>query len=129
MLQAAIANEPEFAIDEFELHRPPPSYTVDTVEYVRAREPDAELFYLVGQDNVVGLTKWHRFADLQKLVQFVVLDRTGQPSGHVYHLVQRKIDISATEIRNRVASQRSIRYLVPESVNEIIKGRRLYQEI
>lgn len=128
MLQSAIAGEPEFAIDEFEIHRPPPSYTIDTVETIKMREPDAELFYLIGQDNVAGLTKWHRFGDLEKLVQFVVLDRTGEPSNHSYSLVQRKVDISATEIRNRVASHRSIRYLVPESVNEIIKSRRLYQE-
>lgn len=128
MLQAAIAGESGFTIDEFELHRPPPSYTIDTVESIRTRESDAELFYLIGQDNVVGLTKWHRFGDLEKIVQFVVLDRTGELSGHSYHVVQRKIDISATEIRNRVASNRSIRYLVPESVNEIIKSRRLYQE-
>ena len=128
MLQAAIAGEPGFAIDECELHRTPPSYTIDTVESIRGREHDAELFYLLGQDNVPGLTKWHRFGDLQQLVQFVVLDRTGEPANHSYHLVHRKVDISATEIRNRVASNRSIRYLVPESVNEIIKSRRLYQE-
>ena len=128
MLQAAIAGEPGFAIDEFELHRPPPSYTIDTVENIRARQSDAELFYLIGQDNVIGLTKWHRSSDLQKLVQFVVLDRTVESPNHGYHVIQRKVDISATEIRNRVASDRSIRYLVPESVNEIIKSRRLYQE-
>ena len=128
MLQVAIGGEPGFAVDDFELRRAPPSYTVDTVESIRSREPDAELFYLIGQDNVAGLTKWHRFDDLQKLVQFVVLDRTGEPSTHSYPLVQRTVDISATEIRNRVASKRSIRYLVPESVNEIIKSRRLYQE-
>ncbi|HJT79827.1 MAG TPA: nicotinate-nucleotide adenylyltransferase [Chthoniobacterales bacterium] len=128
MLQAAIAGESGFAIDEFELHRPPPSYTIDTVENIRDREADAELFYLIGRDNIPGLTKWHRFGDIQNLVQFIVLDRPGESSDHPYQVVHRNIDISATEIRNRVASNRSIRYLVPESVNEIIKSRGLYQE-
>jgi nicotinate-nucleotide adenylyltransferase len=128
MLQAAIADEPGFAIDEVELHRPPPSYTIDTIESISAREPGAELFCLIGRDNVNGLTKWHRFSDLEKLVEFVVLDRAGESAIHSYRLVQRSINISATDIRNRVASQRSIRYLVPESVNQIILSRRLYQE-
>jgi nicotinate-nucleotide adenylyltransferase len=128
MLRAAIQNEPGFVIDETELLRAPPSYTIDTVEQIRTREPDADIFYLVGQDNIPGLSKWHRFEELQKLVKFVVLDRTGDQASHPYIAVQRKIDICATEIRKRVASQSSIRYLVPEAVEEIIRRRRLYQE-
>ena len=128
MLNVAIAGEPGFTIDRLEIDRPPPSYTIDTVENIRARESGQELYYLIGQDNVADLTKWHRFEDLKKLVRFVVLDRTGQQTDHPYLIVHRKVDISATEIRNRVASHRSIRYLVPHAVEEIIRRRRLYQE-
>jgi nicotinate-nucleotide adenylyltransferase len=128
MLKAAITGETGFAIEEMELHRRPPSYTVDTIEKIREREKDSELFYLLGQDNVADLSKWHRFADLQRMVRFVVLDRTGDRAEHSHLVVQRKIDISATEIRKRVASGRSIRYLVPEAVEEIIRRRGLYQE-
>ena len=128
MLRAAIENETGFAIDEIELHRAPPSYTIDTIEQIRTRERDTDIFCLVGQDNVAGLSRWHRFEELQKLVTFVVLDRTGEEASHSYLVVQRKIDISATEIRKRVASQCSIRYLVPEAVEEIIRRRGLYRE-
>jgi nicotinate-nucleotide adenylyltransferase len=128
MLKAAIANEPGFVIDRFEINRPPPSYTVDTVENIRSREGEAEFFYLLGQDNVADLPKWHRFGQLQNLVRFVVLDRTGERTNHSHAVIHRKIDISATEIRNRVASGRSIRYLVPDAVEDIIRGRALYQE-
>ncbi|HEY4282156.1 MAG TPA: nicotinate-nucleotide adenylyltransferase [Chthoniobacterales bacterium] len=128
MLEAAIKGEPGFIIDPMELNRPPPSYTIDTVESIRGRERDAELFYLLGQDNVSGLSRWHRFEDLQKLVRFIVLDRTGEQASHPHFVVQRKIDISATEIRKRVASNRSIHYLVPTAVEEIIHRRGLYQE-
>jgi nicotinate-nucleotide adenylyltransferase len=128
MIECAIAGEPGFAVDSLELNRPPPSYTIDTVENIRAREPNAELFYLIGQDNVSGLPEWHRFNDLQKVVQFVVLDRTGQKPDHSCIVVRRLIDISATEIRNRVARGHSIRYLVPAAVEEMIRSRRLYQE-
>ena len=128
MLEAAIAGEDGFAVDQIELHRPPPSYTIDTIEAMRSYYPTAELFYLLGQDNVADLPKWHRFEDLQKLVRFVVLDRTGEKANHPHLVVGRKIDISATDIRNRVASHESIRYLVPQPVAEIIRSRRLYQE-
>jgi nicotinate-nucleotide adenylyltransferase len=128
MLQAAIANEPGFVLDDCEMHRAPPSYSVDTVEDIRQREGDAEFYYLIGDDNVPDLTRWHRFKDLEKLVQFIVLDRTGLHSKHDYKVVQRKIDISATEIRNRVASGQSIRYFVPTVVEEIIRQGNLYRE-
>jgi nicotinate-nucleotide adenylyltransferase len=128
MLRAAVENEPGFAIDDCELRRPPPSYTFDTISDFRRREPDAEIYYLLGQDNVLSLSKWHRFDELKKLVQFVVLDRTGNQGSHAYVTVARKIDISATEIRKRVASGRSIRYLVPEAVEKIIRQGKLYRE-
>jgi nicotinate-nucleotide adenylyltransferase len=128
MLRAAIKSEPEFEVDQCELLRPPPSYTVDTVEEIRRRECDASIYCLIGEDNVEQLPRWHRFAELEKMVRFVVLDRTGKQPSHSYQLIHRPIDISATEIRRRVALNESIRYLVPESVEEIIQRENLYRE-
>jgi nicotinate-nucleotide adenylyltransferase len=128
MLRAAIKSEPEFEVDQCELLRPPPSYTVDTVEEIRRRECDASIYCLIGEDNVEQLPRWHRFAELEKMVRFVVLDRTGKQPSHSYRLIHRPIDISATEIRRRVAQNESIRYLVPESVEEIIQRENLYRE-
>ncbi|HYR21304.1 MAG TPA: nicotinate-nucleotide adenylyltransferase [Chthoniobacterales bacterium] len=129
MLRAAIAGQQDFAADDCELKRPPPSYSIDTVLEIRERDPKAELFWLIGADNVSGLNKWHRIDELKKLVQFVVLDRgRAGKTAHQYPVVQRNIDISATEIRKRVASGRSIRYLVPKAVEEIIRRENLYRE-
>jgi nicotinate-nucleotide adenylyltransferase len=128
MLRAAIKDEPEFEVDECELLRPPPSYTIDTVEEIRRRECDAALYCLIGEDNVEQLARWYRFTELEKMVRFVVLDRTGKQPTHSYQLIHRRIDISATEIRRRVAENESIRYLVPESVEEIIQREKLYRE-
>lgn len=128
MIQAAIEKEPGFAMDDCELRRPPPSYTIDTVERIRQLKGDATIYCLIGEDNVGKLTKWRRFADLEKMVRFVVLDRTGQQPSHVYPVIRRKIDISATEIRKRVATGRSIRYFVPPAVEEIIRREKLYLE-
>jgi nicotinate-nucleotide adenylyltransferase len=128
MLTVALDNEEGFVVDDCDLRRPPPSYTFDTVTDIRNREGDAELYYLIGEDNVEGLSRWHRFNELQKLVQFVVLDRSGTAAPHPYLAIRRKIDISATNIRKRVASGRSIRYLVPQGVEEIIHQGSLYRE-
>jgi nicotinate-nucleotide adenylyltransferase len=128
MLRAAIEGEKDFAVDDCELHRPPPSYTIDTVEDFQRREPSAEIHFLLGDDNVADLSKWHRFPELQKMARFVVLNRSGTPPPHPYATIQRRIDISATDIRKRVASGKSIRYLVPPTVEEIIRREKLYRE-
>ncbi|MEP7015386.1 MAG: nicotinate-nucleotide adenylyltransferase [Verrucomicrobiota bacterium] len=128
MLRAAIDGEPQFEIDDCELRRPPPSYTIDTVEEIQRRVEGAELYCLIGQDNLSGLPKWHRFAELNNMVRFVVLDRANRTADASYSVIHRNIDISATEIRKRVASGRSIRYLVPQAVEEIIRRENLYRE-
>ena len=128
MVRAAIDNEADFLVDEMELLRPPPSYSIDTVEVLRFRQPTAEFFFLIGEDNVPGLPTWHRFDELSKMVQFVVLARSALKTEHPYPTIRRHLDISATEIRNRVATARSIRYLVPPAVETIIRDRQLYLE-
>ena len=128
MLRAAVDGEPRFDVDDVELHRPPPSYTIDTIEEFRLRSPEAEVFYLVGSDNLPRLHTWHRFDELEKLVRFVVLTRDMKPVEERYTTIRRVIDVSATEIRNRVATGRSIRYLVPPAVEEIIRREQLYKD-
>lgn len=128
MLRAAIEKEPRFVTDDCELRRPPPSYTINTVQEIQRRQPDAEVCLIIGDDNVIGLPKWHLFAKLEKMVRIVVLNRTGAVLSHSYTTIPRKIDISATEIRKRVASGQSIRYLVPPAVEEIIRRENLYRE-
>ena len=128
MVAAAIAGEPSFALDDSEIHRAGPSYTIDTVENVRTAHPRAELFYFIGEDNVAALHTWRRIEDLRRLVQFIVFGRGESGAAHDFVRLPRRIDISATEIRTRVAHGESIRYLVPEAVREIIDRHQLYQE-
>ena len=129
MLRAAIADEPGFTYDELEFRRAAPSFTIDTIEELRSREDRPEICYLLGSDNLPRLDTWHRIEELRRLVQFVVLDRgLTAPARCAYPAIRRQIDISSTEIRNRVATGRSIRYLVPPGVEEIIQRHQLYQE-
>ncbi len=126
MIAAAIAGEPAFELDDCELSREGPSYSIDTAEYLRARFPGATLLYLIGQDNVALLATWRRIEDLRELVEFVVFDRGADTAGEG---LNRRLDISATEIRQRVARMVSIRYLLPDAVRDIIERHQLYQEI
>ena len=129
MLRSAIEGEAQFEVDDCELQREPPSYTIDTVEKLRQKYQGAHLFLLIGDDNLAGLPSWRGFEDLRHMVTFVVLQRAFTPVVHEYLNVDRRIDISATEIRNRIASGRSIQYLVPRSVEQIIRTHGLYREV
>jgi nicotinate-nucleotide adenylyltransferase len=128
MLQAALDREPGFECNVMELQRPPPSFTIDTIETLTRSEPTSKLFYLIGDDNLGRLPTWHRFQELLQMVQFVVLNRSGRPAESAFPTIPTQVDISATNIRNRVATGCSIRYLVPASVEEIIRKHQLYRE-
>ena len=77
MLTTALAGEKGFSASRMELDRPPPSYSIDTVEQLRAENPTAEFSFLIGEDNLPKLPSWHRFEDLRQMVRFIVLDRSG----------------------------------------------------
>jgi nicotinate-nucleotide adenylyltransferase len=131
MLQAAIAGEERLGVDPMELQRDGPSYTVDTVETLHEQWPEARLFLLLGEDNLPKLHTWHKIERLNQLVDFVCFGRSTEEampsaSSGVFHL-SRRVDISSTEIRHRIAAGLSIRYLVPESVRAFIYTHAIYQ--
>jgi nicotinate-nucleotide adenylyltransferase len=128
MLAAAIADEPCFVLDDRELHRNGPSYTVDTVEEFRRDLPGTEFVYLIGTDHLPKLHTWHRIEDLRREVEFAVFGRGEALEFEGLRRLPRRLDISATEIRARVAHGASIRYLVPEPVRFLIEHHRLYLE-
>lgn len=129
MLRAATADEPRFIVDDCELQRAGPSFTIDTVRELLARWPAAEFVLFIGADNVAELPAWRDIDELRALVRFAVFARGGEEegaSGDFLRVNARRIDISATEIRRRVAQGESIRYLVPDAVAEILRAARLY---
>jgi nicotinate-nucleotide adenylyltransferase len=128
MIRAAIEGEDGFALDPSEVERGGTSYTIDTVLAARSRWPDAALFWFIGRDHIPELEKWRRYPELRELVQFVVFARGGQDDGgRGFPTIAREVDISATDIRARVAHGHSIRYLVPESVRALIEQHGLYR--
>lgn len=129
MLRAAVEGEPRMEVDPLELGRPEPSYTIDTVLAFHGRHPGAELFLVIGEDNLTALPGWRRFDELRARARFVVFSRGDGAASHplAHASVRRRLDISATEIRARVAAGLSIRYLVPEPVLRIIQRDGLYR--
>ena len=126
MIKAAIQPDAGFAVDDRELRRQGPSYTIETVREYRAEFPATHLFFLIGDDNLPNLGEWKESSELAKLVEFVILGRMGIAEVDAYRVVSRKIEISSTEIRRRVAQGLPIHHLVPHGVLEIIRSRRLY---
>lgn len=131
MLRLAIRGEPRFWLSRCELDRPAPSYTADTAREIAEAFPHATLFWLMGADQLPRLKTWHRFDELQHLVKFAVLDRSGvdiqaSPVSVLSLPHPRRIDISATEVRRRVKALLPIDQLVPTPVAAYIRRHRLY---
>lgn len=131
MLRLALKNESRFWLSRCEIERPAPSYAIDTATEIREAFPRAELFWLIGADQLEALSQWHRSDDLRRLVKFLLLPRgeiaLKNKSRKVLSLPQpRRIDISATEIRRRVKSRLPIDHLVPNPVAAYIKRHALY---
>jgi nicotinate-nucleotide adenylyltransferase len=134
MTRLLVGNDERFAVDPIEIERGGLSYTVDTLTALSARWVDADLFWLVGTDVTVTFAKWREPARIGELATLVVLQRAGEqpdltamPAG-TRVLPTRRIDVSSTEIRQRVAAGRSIRGFVPDSVAEFIAAQRLYRQ-
>jgi len=129
MLKLALKSEPRFWLSRCELDRPAPSYSYDTAKDIAEGFPRAELFWLIGGDQVKDLGKWHRADDLRQLLKFVVLQRaevTGGDAGVLSLPEPRRMDISATEVRRRVKARLPIHHLVPAPVAAYIQRRGLY---
>lgn len=132
MLKLALKGERRFWLTRCEVDRPPPSYSYDTALEILENFPKAQLFWLVGGDQLRALDQWHRAADLRRLVTFVLLPRgPAAPKrlpASVLDLPQpRQIDISATEIRRRVKAHLPIDHLLPPSVTAYIQRHGLYR--
>jgi nicotinate-nucleotide adenylyltransferase len=131
MLRLALRGEPRFWLSRCELERAAPSYAIDTAREIQESFPKAQLFWLIGADQLARLHEWEHWDELKREVKFLLLQRgdetlKGTP-GPVLSLPRpRRIDISATEIRHRVKSRLPIDHLVPAPVGAYIKRQGLY---
>jgi nicotinate-nucleotide adenylyltransferase len=135
MVRSAAAADRRFVVDTRELERPPPSYTVDTLEALHAESGDeAELFLILGIDQYADFDRWRDPARVRELATVVVIDREGRgvpeadATAHTVRTVPvRRVDVSATDIRASAAAGASVSDRVPANVAQIIERERLYR--
>lgn len=147
LLHAAVDDNPRFRIDPRELERSGKSYTLDTLQSLRAEQPHTTFCLLLGGDAFHGFPRWHRPDDILELAHLVVMQRPGEPDPQHYHdrithdpaalkrqtaglilpLPVTQLEISATRIRELLRQGHSPRYLLPDAALELIQQRRYYQ--
>jgi nicotinate-nucleotide adenylyltransferase len=157
MVRLAIADNSAFELSDVEGHRTGKSYSIDTIGVFRDKQPDDDLFFIIGSDSFLEIGSWHRYADIFRLCSLIVVERPGFPardplealpvairgefgytstsqrllhiSGRSVHFLKGcRLDISSTAIRQLVATGCSITYLVPSGVESYIKDQRIYNE-
>lgn len=152
MVKAAIAHQPGFNVDDREIRRVGPSYSVDTLAELRAEMPERSICLIVGMDAFLGLPKWHQWQDILKLAHLIVAHRPGwraptmgplgellvdggtgrvddlheNKAGRIFIHAVTQLEISSTEVRKLIAMGRDPRYLMPDAVRDVIQQSGCY---
>ncbi len=144
MLELAVAGDPRFGVCRIELDRSGPSFTVDTLRQLQAEDATRELYFLLGADSLIDLPKWREPHMILELATVVAVNRGHQSPPDWATLEQRlgplvrdrvkvvtmpAIDISATELRERVRTGRSLRFRVPRAVEAYIRQHGMYERV
>jgi nicotinate-nucleotide adenylyltransferase len=143
MTRLAIGGDPRLELSMLEVGRRGPSFTIDSVEELLRTHADARLFLLMAADSLAHIDGWREPDRLLSLIEWAVGPRPGDDlpdatslrarfgtgARRIHLLEGPSLDVSATEIRRRVAAGRTIRYLVPQAVEELILEKGLYRRI
>lgn len=145
MLALAVAGHPVFRVDDLEKDRPGPSYTVDTLEELGRRHPDADLQLILGSDCLPDLPSWREPARIAERAGFLIVARPAWPIWPVdqLHAALRLpeqaplrlqvvhaplIELASRDLRRRCAEGRSIRYMVPRAVETYLETHQVYRK-
>ncbi len=134
MVRLAVADDANYTIDDTEIDRKGLSFTVDTLEQLSRKNPGAKLFLLLGEDALAGIDGWRSPERIRELATLAVMRRSGSERSPVARIADdvttvsaRCVDVSSTEIRERLRAGKSIKGFVPESVERFIEARGLYR--
>lgn len=130
MTELSIRDHSDFMMEHYEVNRGGKNYTYDTMKALIEFYPTVDFYFIVGGDMIVDMPTWYRIDDLIEMVQFVGVNRPGYRVETDYPIIMVDIptvDISSTMIRKKVAMGCSIKYLVPEEVENYIAVEGLYQ--
>lgn len=141
MCRGAIADNPFFDVSSIEVDRQGDTFTIDTLRALRDHYPaNVELYFIVGADAIASISKWKDSSKMGELARFIAVDRPGYelsewqrqeikksaPDIDISFLTIEALAISSSELRNRLESGRSIRYLTPQLVVDHVMEHRLY---
>jgi nicotinate-nucleotide adenylyltransferase len=132
LIRAAIDGEKQLRATDIEFKLPKPSYTIDTLTYIREKYPQHEFSIIMGSDSYNNLLRWKNYEQLLKDTEILIYIRAGFEQIPVYAGARVKtleaplLQISATHIRNTLKEGKSIRYLVPDVVKEEIERNHYY---
>jgi nicotinate-nucleotide adenylyltransferase len=152
MVRVATMGQPGFTVDDREMHKAGPSYSVETLAELRGEYPSRPLCLVVGMDAFLGLPRWHQWRELLSLAHLVVAHRPGwraptmgplgemlvdrgtgsvpdlhdAVAGRIYIHAVTQLEISATGLRSLIATGRDPRYLMPDGVRRIIHDSGCY---
>ena len=142
MVKMAIADNPYFTCSRLEIDKPEGSYTIDTINDLKLMYPGDELYMILGGDSIIGLDTWYKASELLKSCIILAavreqddlptLDKKRRELANIYGadirlMTFNRIDISSTEIRDRVKTGRSVRYYMPSECIEYMCIKGLYR--
>lgn len=143
MTLLAINSNLNYHLSSIEIERKGITYTIDTIKYLQSKFKDVEFYFILGSDSLYNINKWKGYKELLNLCNFIVAKRPSSDNERlaetikslnikhkalIYALEAPLIDISSTQIRDRVKKGLSIEYLVPSSVETYIKKKKLYKD-
>ena len=143
MTVLATCFHPQFRVSSIEILRQGPSYAVDTIDAIKMEyEVGTEFYFILGADAALELSTWHNAQELIEKCNFIAATREGtnidirdieaqfgtSAKGHIQRVLTPKIEISSTDIRDKLRHGRSIRYLVPDTVEAYIRKENLYND-
>jgi nicotinate-nucleotide adenylyltransferase len=136
MTTLATANNPRFAASDIEITREGTSYTIDTIRELKAKHPNAKLFLFIGMDNLAIFHSWRAADEIKQEATVVVMLRPTHDASaldpslfeSVETLEIPLIGISSSDVRARVRAGLSVKYWIPESVEEYIRTHHLYEQ-
>lgn len=133
LVQLAIGDNPLLRASNIEFNLPKPSYTIDTLTYLKEKYPDHEFVLIMGGDNLATLHKWKNYERILSDYHIYLYKRPNYELGelenhpHIHHFEAPLLDISATYIRQCIKEGKSVQYLVPDAVYEYLAGSSMYK--
>ena len=143
MAEAAVKDNPAFAVSPMEVNRAGKTYTVDTISEIKRINPGLTIYFVMGADQIQAIETWRQPERLLKLCSIIAVTRPGFDTAHIKRTIDRvkgkygcdiyflevpSLDISSTDLRERIKEGRAVKYLMPDEAEKYIDEHDLYKE-